>query len=164
MPSLLDQLVEGVLLPLAQLGQSFPTSDSYVIALANWRVDGFPGLNARKAAALLGTAAANKGWVYAQMMRMASRAAQDRHMLTTHRCDPLHAYPYPSGPLKTCAYVAQRVKCSSRCRPGCVRLLVINAPLLLMYPRGSVLRIFDRKPGVHLHPCARLSLLPCCRI
>ncbi len=72
---MLDELVEGVLLPLAQLGQSFPTSDSFAIALANWRVHGFAGLDARKAAALLGTAAANRGWVYAQMMRMASRAA-----------------------------------------------------------------------------------------
>ncbi len=74
--------MEGVLLPLAQLGHSFPTSDSFAIALANWRLDGFPGLDARKAAALLGTAAANKGWVYAQMMRKASRAAQDSLVLT----------------------------------------------------------------------------------
>ncbi len=66
---MLDELVDGVLLPLAQLGQAFPTSEAFTIALMHWRAGGFPGLDARKVAALLGAAAANKGWAFTPTLR-----------------------------------------------------------------------------------------------
>ncbi|GFR42978.1 hypothetical protein Agub_g3977 [Astrephomene gubernaculifera] len=68
--SMLEVLMDGVVLPLAQLGQAFAEPDTYAAALNYWRTVGpFEGLDARRAAALLRTVALAQGWHHSRVMR-----------------------------------------------------------------------------------------------
>ncbi|GFR42977.1 hypothetical protein Agub_g3976 [Astrephomene gubernaculifera] len=68
--SMLEVLMDGVVLPLAQLGQAFAEPDTYAAALNYWRTVGrFEGLDARRSAALLRTVALAQGWHHSRVMR-----------------------------------------------------------------------------------------------
>ncbi|GFR44701.1 hypothetical protein Agub_g5698, partial [Astrephomene gubernaculifera] len=67
----LRELLEGAVLPLAQLGQAFPESEVFFAALHHWRARGFPDWSARRAALLLrGLAVPGaRGWHHRIKMR-----------------------------------------------------------------------------------------------
>ncbi|KAG2496395.1 hypothetical protein HYH03_005622 [Edaphochlamys debaryana] len=67
--TVLEGLMEGVVLPLAQLGQAFASYEVYGAALHAWRAGGFPGLTAAKAAAALRMVAAAPGWAHVPQLR-----------------------------------------------------------------------------------------------
>ncbi|GLC54228.1 hypothetical protein PLESTB_000837400 [Pleodorina starrii] len=67
--SFLGGLMEGVVLPLAALGQHFEGYETTMAALHRWLEAGLPGLTAAKASALLGQVAAASGWPHVPLFR-----------------------------------------------------------------------------------------------
>ncbi|GLC34099.1 hypothetical protein PLESTM_000153000 [Pleodorina starrii] len=67
--SFLGGLMEGVVLPLAALGQHFEGYETTMAALHRWLEAGLPGLTAAKAIALLGQVAAASGWPHVPLFR-----------------------------------------------------------------------------------------------
>ncbi|GLI70197.1 hypothetical protein VaNZ11_015007 [Volvox africanus] len=61
-PMSLEQLLQDVLLPLAQLGQGFQDPEMFTLAIGHWSGRGFEGLDERKAALLLNTYAHSLAW------------------------------------------------------------------------------------------------------